>query len=575
MARHTPKLTHVTSLLLLALAACEEQPAGIRLPPRPDAPENAVARIQCTVDVRLAALACEQAGPGAEGGAARLAMLTVGGQHQYVRLANLGNVYDAQTGIFSTSVTVQNLLAAALGTADGSTASPLGVRVFFYTGPTAPVTVANADGTGLFTAPDQPYFQYFGLGGDGMLAPGEISEAKTWRFATNGAASFSFSVYVQAAVPDGAASTLHFTQISTGDMHSCGVEQRGMVYCWGSGAVGTGQSNSGSFVPRPILAPAGVSFRSTASGGHYTCALTTTGRVFCWGSAPGETSVGVPGSNRLEPQELTLPPGVAFTRLAAGVGFACALDEEGAAYCWGGNGQGQLGNGTLLPYEAMTPEPVSMPAGVTFTAISATASHACALGSDSEAYCWGHGSSGQIGNGLADFNNPSPTRVPRPQSEPGFSVVAAGGYHTCAVGLSGQGYCWGRGWVGQLGNGTAPDIGPAAPSPVQMPPGVTFTDIAAGQVHSCALGSDGKAYCWGEDLFGQLGNGPGLTANQLLPSAVQMPPGVAFTRVEGSSIHTCAWGTGAAYCWGENHFAMLGDGTDIDRPAPAVVAGTR
>lgn len=560
-------------LLALVLAACQE-PTGTRPPLQPDAPAGAVAHIRCTVEVHPGTLSCAPAEP-AVPGEVRAGMLTVGRQHQFVRLANTGNTYDADTGIFSITVTVQNLLAAAFGTADGSTASPLGVRVFFFTGPTPPVTVANADGTGIFTGPDQPYFQYSSLGGDGMLDPGEISEGKVWRFSTGGAASFSFSVYVQAEVISGVPYTLHFTQISTGETHGCGVEQQGVVYCWGSGTMGRGIVNDGSSVPRPILAPAGVSFTTTATGGYYTCALTTTGGAFCWGHVPGEVSAGEPGGNQLEPTELTLPPGVAFTQVAAGVGFACALDEDGAAYCWGGNGQGQLGNGTLLPVEAMTPEPVSMPAGVTFTSISATASHACALGSDAEVYCWGDGSFGQIGNGLGDFSNPSPTRVLRPQGEPGFSAVAAGGYHTCAVGLSGQGYCWGGGWLGQLGNGTAPNIGPTAPSAVQMPPGLTFTGIAAGQVHSCALGSDGQAYCWGEDQYAQLGNGPTTTANQLSPSAVEMPSGVTLTRIEASTIHSCAVSAGAAYCWGENHWAMLGDGTDTDRPAPVVVAGTR
>jgi alpha-tubulin suppressor-like RCC1 family protein len=575
MIRHN---SFFSAILLLLLAACDEQPVATRSPLQPQAPSQAVAQLRCSVNVWEETLSCADTNPAVNAGDARLGLLTVGRQNHHVRLSNRANSYDAGTGVFTTLVTVQNLLATALGTADGVTVSPLGVRVFFATGPTAPVTIANPDGEGMFTAADQPYFQYSGLGGDGVLEPGEVSEGKYWRFVTNGAGAFSFTVYVQAEVDAAAPTTLHFEQISTGAMHSCAVTSDGDVYCWGSnpaGQLGRGTRGESPNVPLRILAPREVSFTTTASGNHYTCAVTTMGGVYCWGNGPGEMAAGMPGGDRLEPFAITMPPGVTFDRIAAGTGHVCALTPEGAAYCWGGNGQGQLGNGTLQPYEQPTPAPVAMPTGVAFMAISSQGPHTCALGSDGEVYCWGDGSHGQVGDGLRLLNNPMPTRAAMPQSERAFTAVAAGGAHSCAIGSSGMAYCWGNAWRGQLGIGSAPDEGRYAPVPVQMPQGVTFTGIWASSVHTCALASGGKAYCWGEDLYQQLGNGATLTSNQLTPSAVVMPAGVTFREISGHSIHGCAVTNGPAYCWGSNYFMSLGDGTQTDRAVPTVVAGTR
>jgi hypothetical protein len=149
------------------------------------------------MDVRRATLTCAPASV-APGAAATI----IGGQGTNVRLTSSGTSYDEATGIVRSDVTVHNLMAQALGTADGAFPSPEGVRVFFHTGPTVTegtgsVTVANADGEDVFTAAGQKYFQYAGL-----LAPGATSPAREWRFNVPATATyFVFTVYVAAAVP--------------------------------------------------------------------------------------------------------------------------------------------------------------------------------------------------------------------------------------------------------------------------------------------------------------------------------------------------------------------------------------
>jgi hypothetical protein len=182
-------------VLALASAACTDGPLAPSLAPTP----KILAALDCRAEVRSATLSCappEETPPGVA--ASRI----VGGQDRFVRLASSGTTYDAGGALFTTTVTVQNLLAAVLGTPDGSTAT--GVRVFFHEGPTGTggaVSVQNPDGAAFFTAAEQPYFLY-----PQMLAPFQISASKAWRFSVApSTTAFSFRVYVAGEQVDEAA----------------------------------------------------------------------------------------------------------------------------------------------------------------------------------------------------------------------------------------------------------------------------------------------------------------------------------------------------------------------------------
>jgi alpha-tubulin suppressor-like RCC1 family protein len=518
------------SLLLLSLSACADPPTASTPAASAPAAQRLLAELRCSVDVAAGALSCVNVQGGGAGGA-RPTVMTVGGQHHFVRLANSGTVADAST--FTTTVTVQNLLLTAMGTDDGTTPHAYGARVFFAAGPTNGVTVANATGTDAFTSAVQPYFQYSGaeLGADAVLSPGETSAGKAWTFDMDGASTFAFTVYVQAEVPTGVDATAHFARVTAGGTHSCGLTQAGVAYCWGrdqNGRLGNGTTlTADQGVPSPVQMPAGVTFSSISAGGSHTCAV---------------------GSN-------------------------------GRGYCWGSDLNGQLGDGATLTGDQAAPSLVEVPAGVTFSSITAGRTHACAVGSDGRGYCWGNDSSGQLGNGaaLTGFQQAaSPVEMPAGVT---FTTISAGGIHACAVGSDSRGYCWGIDTNGQLGNGAALTGDQVAPSPVEMPAGVTFSTIAAGSIHTCAVGSDSGGYCWGSDNGGRLGNGATLTADEVAPSAVVMPAGVTFSSISAGnsagSTHTCATGSGPSYCWGFNFNLQVGDGTAASRAAPAVVAATR
>ena len=160
-----------------------------------------LAELTCTADVAAQRFSCGAPAPSLARGIST--DLIIGGQNTSVQIANAAPTVSG-TDSLTADVTVKNLTGQPWATTDGSTASPNGVRVFFHTLPSNGVTVDNADGAQTYTATNQPYFQYIAdtLGADAILSSGETSLAKHWRFALNGASSFSFQVYVVTALPD-------------------------------------------------------------------------------------------------------------------------------------------------------------------------------------------------------------------------------------------------------------------------------------------------------------------------------------------------------------------------------------
>ena len=202
-----------------------------------------------------------------------------------------------------------------------------------------------------------------------------------------------------------------------------------------------------------------------------------------------------------------VPAGVTLVRVSAGGSHSLALGSNGRVYGWGRNGFGQLGDGTtedrVEPVEALRGE---LPEGVVATAVSAGWEHSLALGSDGRLYGWGRNGFGQVGDG-SGVNRTSARRVTGPEGLR-FSGVAAGRFHSLGLGEDGRGWAWGRNGSGQLGDGTTEEQ--AAPVEVArgaMEAGVVFVGMSAGWQHSVGLGSDGRAYAWGGNGSGQLGDG--------------------------------------------------------------------
>lgn len=147
-----------------------------------------------------------------------------------------------------------------------------------------------------------------------------------------------------------------------------------------------------------------------------------------------------------------------------------------------------------------------------------------------------------------------------------FVSVAAGLLHSCGVVEGGAVYCWGNNQFGQLGDGTLAE----RQSPVPVVGSVRFALVAPGGGHTCGLTEQGKVYCWGFNLNGQLGDG--TVANKATPTAVD--PTRTYRKLSAGSSYTCGIAADStAYCWGWNQYGQLGDGSTTDRREPTPVAG--
>jgi alpha-tubulin suppressor-like RCC1 family protein len=178
-------------------------------------------------------------------------------------------------------------------------------------------------------------------------------------------------------------------------------------------------------------------------------------------------------------------------------GHTCGLTSTAVAFCWGHNERGQLGIGMADLAEHSTPAPVS--GGLTLTALTVgLGSHTCGLIGSGAAYCWGANTFGGLGNGSV-VDSPIPTAVGGGLA---FAHLRAGGFigHTCGLTTSGAAFCWGENERGQVGDGSTIDR--LAPARVG---GLTFIDLDAGFRHTCGRASGGAVYCWGSGAAGQLG----------------------------------------------------------------------
>lgn len=294
------------------------------------------------------------------------------------------------------------------------------------------------------------------------------------------------------------------------------------------------------------------------------CGITTDSAAFCWAGPFGQ-GAGLRDAS-------ATPVGVALAEKAshvtAGDGFACALTVNGSAYCWGSNSAGRLGIGTGAPLHlALMPLPVS--GGHTFTAISSGWRHTCALASAGEAWCWGSNELGALGIGSAGTIMSSPVPVAGGLQ---FQTVSAGGYNTtCAIAVDSTAYCWGWNEFGQVGSG---DSAAAIAVPRLVAGGMKFWAVSAGWTHSCGITVSGAAYCWGNNLQGELGTGD--TMSSRVPRAVA--GGLTFVDIAegGSGVgeFTCALAaSGAIYCWGDNLLGQLGNGTTDASIYPTPIMG--
>jgi alpha-tubulin suppressor-like RCC1 family protein len=407
----------------------------------------------------------------------------------------------------------------------------------------------------------------------------------------------------ETSVEVGADTLIDTGPISVADLaargsNTCARMTDGTAYCWGSnqeGQIGDGTISvatppSALFPTRVLERKGGPPLRDIAQiapGTSHTCALKTTGTVWCWGhNVYGSVGDATFDGPRLEPKEVILflggPPLTNVVEIGSGSKFSCARKGDGTVWCWGDGSYGQLGDGRRSARNTPTPMVVERD-GALLTGIAQVAVCnviTCVRTVDGRVLCAGPNSSGLLGDGTT-IDRPSPTTVLTTfGGSPLKDVVdlTAGDGHICARMADGSVVCWGDNAYGEIGDGTtvSPRMSPTAVLAAKG--GAKLVDVVTmtgGGVHTCIGSSAGAIECWGRNSAGQLGDGTTLSP-RLSPvpvlTAAGGPPLMNARKLVSGHDHTCAWmKDGSILCWGENRNGEIGDGTLVSSAAPVKV----
>ncbi|HVM66199.1 MAG TPA: EGF domain-containing protein, partial [Acidimicrobiales bacterium] len=396
--------------------------------------------------------------------------------------------------------------------------------------------------------------------------------------------------------------------VAAGAQHTCGIRDDGAtrtLWCWGYDAYG----QLGDYTTGTKLTPTRLgTFTDVAAVAVLdasTCLSRQDGSTWCTGdNGYGQLATGTP-DRQIAP--VSIIGGVSdFASLSGRNATLCGVRTSDAkGWCWGYNGSSEVGDGT----STNRPNPVQVSVAATdvdecaqhasncdtnascyntaggftctcnpgyagngvscaavpfsVTKLAAGPSHTCAVVADHSLWCWGAGSSGQLG----DWNNASAASPTRVGSETTWASVATGASHTCAVKLDGSLWCFGDDGNSQLGDGQ----NVAKQTPNLIAAGTTWSTIAAGNAQTCGIKPDQTLWCWGYNGYGQLG--VGNTQNQATPT--QVGTASDWSYVSPGSYHTCGLrssaGASTLWCWGYDADGELGNGSTTQSPVPVQV----
>lgn len=328
------------------------------------------------------------------------------------------------------------------------------------------------------------------------------------------------------------------------------------------GANGYGQLGNGATADSSIPVNVPGTFSAVSIGGAHSIGLKADGTVWAWGNnASGQLGNGTQDS-KTSPVLVTTPDGVSgFTAVAAGGNHSLAIDNLGNLWAWGLNTSGQLGDGTTdiktTPFKITTlGNVVAIAAGGTFS---------IALKGDGTVWYWGTVSDKRLANSIL-VSSSTPVLVTIDTNDVPIEKIAAGGSHALALDVNGVVYAWGYNELGQLGDGTTTSSSIA----VRLDMPGTVTAISAGLDHSLAV-IGGGVYAWGYNYYGQLGNGDPLKSNTPVTELQRVTDqnGVLLSSIVdivAVGHHSIARDiSSTVWTWGNNTYGQLGDGTTQSR----------
>jgi alpha-tubulin suppressor-like RCC1 family protein len=431
------------------------------------------------------------------------------------------------------------------------------------------------------------------------------SDGTLWSWGNNLEGQLGDGTYTHSYVPVRVGTDNKWVSISGGGHHTIGLKSDGTLWAWGWNA--QGQLGDGTTIRRNTPAQLGTAgnWVSAAATMEFSIALKADGTLWGW----GENSYGQLGDGTSTDQMSPVQIGTdnSWVKVSAGAGHCHAIKSNGSIWAWGFNGNGQLGDGTTtnsnIPvnigndhkwlnvssgrYHSLALKsdgsllawgfnnsgqigdstyttrhaPVFLRADSQWVTLSGGSDHSQGIRSNGSLWAWGFNGNAQLGDGAVSSMRYNPVRT---GTDDKWVSVSAGAYYSLALKSDGTIWGWGENIFGQIGNGSTN----TAVSPVQVGSDTDWVSISAGHDHSLGLKSNGTLWSWGSNLNGQLGNGSvnHNTSPQQMGSDndwVSIAAGNASSRALKSN--------GTLWAWGWNGFGQLGDGTTTDRYSPVQV----
>lgn len=357
-------------------------------------------------------------------------------------------------------------------------------------------------------------------------------------------------------------------RIATSSAHSCGIKEDNTAWCWGawsSGRLGNGGASDQVQPSSVNSSTTSNSYIQIGSGQSHTCALKTDGTAWCWGSdAQGQLGNGDGlTADQTTPSPVSIVGTGKWSQISVGRQGSCGIQNDGTAWCWGEDTNGQLGNGASGSQSS--PQQISDPGP--WVQITAGYLSTCGIKTDGSLWCWGDGQYGKLGNGTTiTMQDPTPVAEPGP-----WVYVGRQSSTTCGIKLDGTAWCWGQ--LNRAGMGYTAVVESYVPK--MMPDKGPWLEINLSVTNNgtaCGVKVDGSGWCWGFESEGRLGNGGSLNETHYFPERVA-DPGPWASIILGGTVTCGIKIDGSAWCWGDDSNGRLGNGSSLtaNQAAPSRV----
>jgi alpha-tubulin suppressor-like RCC1 family protein len=357
-------------------------------------------------------------------------------------------------------------------------------------------------------------------------------------------------------IPPDAPIAGRWSEVAAGFYYTCALDLDQHLWCWGRDAAG--QLGNGTAISElDVVTKIGTSTWSTIrASAHTTCGIQTDGTLWCWGLNDRDQVGAMDAGKYFSTPQLVEPSAI---DVSPGDGHTCAIDTQNQAWCWGANSRGQLGNATTTS----SASPTLVASAVAFARIETSLAYSAtpgagndgstyAIATDGSLWGWGGNDRGQLGGGSPSA---TPQVTPIQISTDAWSEIAAGQLFACGITTAGQLRCWGNNSSGELGDGTTATR--AVPGAVLLD-GVDATNwkhVYASLQQACAVTTEGRAYCWGANSRGQIGDAVGRSTKPIEIA------GHTWEVLATGVLHTCGVATDhTLWCLGGDGYGELGDG---------------